>query len=114
MWRAFGSPLPGSVTARQGGRVGNAFFGDAPLESGEPIMIVSLTSVGIACRLRPADLLAQNFCPFAPGEQPTRVQCQSHGEGLSLPGFTEYRTLGTLWDSGDGADDVVGAHAGNK
>src|SRR5215469_14908154 len=114
MWRAFGSPLPGSVTARQGGRVGNAFFGDDPLESGEPMMVVSLTRVGIACRLGPANLRAQNCCPFAPGEQPTLLQCQSHGEGLSLPGFVEYRTLGALRDAGDGADDVVGAHAGNR
>jgi len=106
MWRAFGSPLPGSVTARQGSRVGKASFDDDPLESGEPMMIVSLTSVGIACSLGPADLLAQNCCPFAPGEQPTLVQCQSHGEGLSLPGFVEYRTLGALRDPGNGVDDV--------
>src|SRR5215472_3359474 len=98
MWRAFGSPLPGSVTARQGGRVGNAFFGDDTLESSEPMMIISLTSVGVAGRLRPADLLAQNCCPFAPGEQPTLVQYQSHGEGLSLPGLVEYRTLGAARD----------------
>ena len=114
MWRAFGSLPPGSVTARQGSRVGNAFFDDDPLEGGEPIMVVSLTSVGIACRLGPADLLAQNCCPFAPGEHPTLVQCQSHGEGLSLPGFVEYRTLGALRDPRDGVDDVVGAHAGDK
>src|SRR5262249_28015896 len=72
----------------------HAFLSDELFERVEPVRVISLAGVRVACGLRTFDFGCKRPCPFRPGEDAALMQRQRHGEGLSLPWLTKHRAVG--------------------
>src|SRR5215510_39613 len=116
--RALGRVLPGVAITRQHGAVGHAFGRDEALERVEPVPVVSLAGVGIACSLCALDFLAERCGPFVPCEQATLMQRERHRKRLRLPGLPKHRPLGVARDARHGLGGATGSsridHAGSS
>ena len=93
VWRAVRSMVPGfGITGKFGPR-SRALAGNQRLERGQPVVVVGVAEVGIACGLRVADLLRQRIGPFIPSEQSALVQLDDQREGMRLPGCAKDRFI---------------------
>src|SRR4051794_13001873 len=101
MRRAIRRMVPGMLVARECGSIGQALIGDEALECVEPVTIVGLAGVGIACALSTLDLRRECRGPLRPGEQPAFVQRQRHRERLRLPRLAEDRSVRIPRDARD-------------
>src|SRR6516162_10522613 len=66
--------VPGVAIAPERFERSYALGGNQPLQCSEPMPVIGLAGVGIACRLRPLDLAAERLGPFRPGEHATLMQ----------------------------------------
>src|SRR5215471_15803880 len=93
MRRARAGALPGVTSTRQHVALDNAFFGEDSLERRQPVLVVSLTGVGIAGRLRFLDFVAKRRRPFGPGEQAALLERYSEREGFRFPRRAKQRAV---------------------
>src|SRR5689334_15540930 len=99
-----GRTVPGIPITGKCWRIGHAFAGDELLQRIEPVPIIGLPGIGIACALGAFDLLGECGRPFRPGEQATVEKRQRHGEGLCLPRLAKDGTLPVAWNAGHRGD----------
>src|SRR3954454_13798335 len=71
--RAIRRMIPSVLIAGKRRGVGHALLGDEALERIEPVAVVGLAGVGIACALSALDLFGQRRRPLRPCEQPALV-----------------------------------------
>src|SRR5581483_4081272 len=86
---------------------GDTLLSHHPFERREPMIVVGLAGVGIACGLRLLDLVRKHCSPFGPLEQAAVIQMQRHGECLRFPWFAEHRTFRIARDAGYSLNGVA-------
>ncbi len=103
MRRAVGGVIPGVAIAVLDFGAGHAFGRDKVFQRCQPMPVVRLAAVGVACRLRSLDFARQCGRPFVPRKQSAGVERERHGKRLRFPRFMKDGSISVLGNAGQGA-----------
>jgi len=96
VWRVAVGIGPGFFAGNKRRRIGQTFGCDKALESGQPMVVVVRTVVGIAAIGCGFEFGGELGRPFFPGEMALLGELHGESEGLRLPRLGEYRPVGVV------------------
>src|SRR5215218_10599635 len=109
MWRAVRSVVPGVSIPKLGFGACDTLGRNKVLQSSEPMLVVSVTNVGVPQRLGSFYLVSQRRGPFVPTEYAASVQCHGHSKGLRFPRLTKHGPILVTRNTGKCAGRLGGS-----